>query len=283
MNDHRLTQLLAVFEENGPPLPFIDRIAARVLGLREAARLTVAARSDTQSRSFLGAMMRQLEISVELSGNGLAGIPRSGGTIVVANHPFGAVEGMALHELCCTARSDVRTMAVHLLGVVPEVRAEFIMVDPFEHAAAAHNNRAPMRAALQLLRRDGMLAMFPSAAVSRFIVGAKRVVDPPWRAAVGSLARASGATVIPVHVAGRNSIMFQALGLLHPVMHAALIVREILNKRGRTIHLAVGDPIPAREILAFGTDKDIASELQRRTYALAELHNHGHPRTLPTD
>jgi putative hemolysin len=105
-------------------------------------------------------------------------IPTSGPTIVVANHPFGAIEGMVLTELLSRVRPDVRTMANYLLGAIPELRDRLILVDPFGGEGAARSNIRPMKEAIEWLRGGGMLAMFPAGEVSSFRIGSGGITDP---------------------------------------------------------------------------------------------------------
>src|SRR5262249_41480334 len=70
------------------------------------------------SRLFLD----PLGVSIELAGEPLESIPASGPLIVVANHPSGLIDGMAIDAVMLSVRSDVTTMAVFLLAMVPEYR-----------------------------------------------------------------------------------------------------------------------------------------------------------------
>ena len=80
-------------------------------------------------------------------------IPRTGPLVVVANHPFGAIDGMVLAALLGSVRRDVKVMANYVLGRIPDLRDLFIFVDPFGGPDAAAHNSGPMRQSLRWLKR----------------------------------------------------------------------------------------------------------------------------------
>ena len=166
--------------------------------------------------------------------------------VVVANHPFGGLEGLVLARLLRQARPDARIMANTLLSRLPELRDLFVFVDPFGGASATAGNIGPLKECLRLLESGGVLGVFPSGAVShpRLEHGRLTVADPAWSPTVARLIRRTGATVVPVHFSGQNSRLFQVLGLAHPLLRTALLPREFVNKRGRTVDVRIGRPIP---------------------------------------
>ncbi|HKJ90089.1 MAG TPA: lysophospholipid acyltransferase family protein, partial [Oceanipulchritudo sp.] len=78
----------------------------------------------------------------------------------------------------------------------------------------------------------------------------------------------TGATVVPVYFRGRNSGMFQAAGLVHPALRTALLPRELLRSKKRVVEVRVGNPIPARRLGRFGSNRAVMDFLRLRTYIL---------------
>ncbi|MCL1888440.1 MAG: glycerol acyltransferase, partial [Kiritimatiellaeota bacterium] len=132
------------------------------------------------SRRILSAMGARLEFNPEH----LEKIPRSGATLVVANHPYGGIEGVALHALLAQARPDFKIMANYILGMIPEMRADFIFVDPFGGPDAKRNNLRGMREALAWLKAGHLLAVFPAGEVSSWQWRDNHVMDIPWPASI---------------------------------------------------------------------------------------------------
>lgn len=236
---------------------------------------------DESFAGFFAASLKVLSIEYHLSDADRARIPKEGPVIIVANHPFGAVEGLILGDLLTGVRPDVRLMANYLLGQVPEMRPWLISVDPFGSRQSTHANLAPLRAALRWLREGGMLVTFPSGTVSHLHVRQRAVVDPPWAHGVAALARRSGATVVPVFFEGRNSNWFQLAGLLHPRLRTALLPKELLRRSRSTISLRVGKPIGPEKIARRKDDAEITQYLRFKTYALANRESAVRPRFRP--
>lgn len=190
--------------------------------------------------AFETRVLRALDITASATDVDLTSIPARGPVVIAANHPHGAVDGLLLLDLVRRVRPDVRVLANRILDRIPELRESCFFVDPFEGPEAAARSRAGLRAAHLWLRRGGTLVVFPAGEVARWDNGA--VVEGAWKTTYERLARANGAEVVSARVDGRNSRLFYAAGLVHPRIRTALLGRELLNKRGRTIHVRIGAP-----------------------------------------
>ena len=243
--------------------------ANRLTGLSRLNGLYQHARQGTTDGDFLGSALAALGVRCELDPQRLAQVPGSGPLVVVANHPFGGVEGMALAQALRQQRPDLRILANHLLGRVPELDSLMIHVNPFAGANATRQNHAPLRQALAWLKGGGALLVFPAGTVSHLHLRSRAVTDPPWQSTVAWLARRSRATVLPVFVAGRNSAGFQLAGLVSPHLRTALLVRELLRSRQRVLRVQVGRLIAANELDPLADDAERTAWLRLKVYALA--------------
>jgi putative hemolysin len=244
-------------------------ILERWLLFHELERLYSDARRDADGRSFFQNALAALNVNYEISGSDLARIPRTGPVLVVANHPFGGVEGLILAAALHSVRSDVKVIANSLLGRIPEARDRFILVDPFGKQDSVRANVQPMKRAVALLRNGGMLGVFPAGEVAHWRSDKRSVTDPAWNSSIARLARATGATLVPAYFHGRNGALFQAAGFVHPRLRTALLPYELLNKRNATIEMCVGNPISWSKAKEMETDEAITEHVRRRTYALA--------------
>jgi putative hemolysin len=197
-----------------------------------------------------------------------ARIPATGPCIVVANHPFGMIEGIALMALLAPIRKDVRFLGNFLLDQIPEMRPFNIAVDPFGGTGSQQRNVPGMRAAHRWLEQGGMLVLFPSGEVAHLHRGGRRVEESAWAPSLARLVRRSGAPVLPMHFAGRNSAWFQMLGLVHPMLRTLRLPGELLNKFGHTLRLTVGEAIPAATLCTQPDDAALMADLRARTLAL---------------
>ncbi len=241
----------------------------RALGLRPLRDLYERARTAADGASFFTRILEELEVKYDVSDVDLSRIPRTGPVIVVANHPFGAIEGIVLGEMLRKVRPDVKLMANYLLGGIPELREQMIPVDPFGGDRAAQANFRPLKETIRWVRDGGMLAMFPAGEVSSFNLRAGSVTDRDWYPTLARLIAVTGATVVPVYFKGANRFAFQLLGMIHPRLRTMLLPRELMNKRGARLEIAVGKPVPAGRLNSFPSDEDVVSYLRLRTYTLS--------------
>jgi putative hemolysin len=217
---------------------------------------------------FLADILKGLTVDYQLAPEDLSHIPTSGPVVVVANHPFGGVEGVILPTILGTVRQDVKIMANYVLRPVTELRDLFIYVDPFGSKDSARANLASLKEALLWLKQGGLLGVFPAGEVSHPAWPKLEITDPVWSRTVARLILKSGADAVPIFFAGQNSPLFQCLGLIHPLLRTALLPREVLNKRGKTIQVKVGQAIEGEKLQSLGSDDEVMDYLRLRTYML---------------
>jgi len=225
---------------------------------------------------FLKLTLDLFKIDWQILDNELVNIPKRGPTIIVANHPFGALEGVLMAYILRQYRSDVKIMANYFLQRIPEIRDIFIGVDPFGGKSAMANNLKPIREAVQWLKQGGLLLIFPAGEVSHRKWLQKEVTDPQWSPTVARLIKMTQATVTPVYFHGSNSNLFHLLGLIHPRLRTVMLFRELLNKEGANITIRIGKTISHSKLGTFDNEKDLLHYLRMRTYMLkdAELAKH---------
>jgi putative hemolysin len=217
---------------------------------------------------FFDSVLDTLGVDYEVSREDIERVPADGPVIVVANHPFGAIEGLVLGHLVTRVRPDVRVMANHLLAQFTEMRPWLIPVDPFGGPDATWANIAPLKACLKWLGGGGLLATFPSGTVSHLHLRRKEVVDPQWNTAVAGLAKRTRATVVPIHFAGRNGALFQMAGFISPKLRTALLPHELVRRSGTTIKLRIGRPIGPDRLAEFEDARTLTDYLRFKTYSL---------------
>jgi putative hemolysin len=235
----------------------------RLLCLSRIEERYAALPRGIEGRPFIDATMEAFDFAYRVSDEDLARIPASGPVVVVANHPFGGVEGLILAGLLSSVRPDVKIMANFLLKRIPELAEFFIFVDPFGSDASAKKNIRPLKQSLAHLRQGGILGVFPAGEVSHLQFKNRRpsVSDPAWSATVARIVRKTGATVVPMFFNGANSRLFQLLGLVHPILRTALLPREFFNKGHKPIEVRIGSPIPFAKLSSCGEGEDEADEL----------------------
>ena len=248
--------------------PLFRFLLSRLLGLNKCDRVYRALPVFRNSGEFARASLEQVGVRFELSPGEQFRIPARGPVIVVANHPFGGLESMFMIWLLTCLRDDVRLLANFHLSRIPELKPLFFSIDPFGGRAAARTNLGGLRQSLRWVKSGGLLFMFPAGEVARFDWRSGTVSDPAWSPLIARLIRLAEADVLPVFIEGRNSLQFQAAGLIHPHLRTALLIREMFNKRGKQYTVRVGHSIPFARLRTIKTDEELAAQLRLKTYML---------------
>ncbi|MEZ5798761.1 MAG: acyltransferase [Paracoccaceae bacterium] len=216
------------------------------------------------------AALRLLGIAPRIRGTAhLRDLPRDGGLLLVANHPFGIVDGLILGQLGQRLRGPVRIMTNSLLCRVPELVPHLLPVDFSGTPQARRLTGQTRQQATALLAAGHAVAIFPAGGVATANAPlGGRAVDSPWHAFVARLATVPGTTTLPVHFHGQNSRLFQIASHLSYALRVALIFHETRRRIGRPLDLTLGAPIAAATLAALPRDQ-IAATLRRTTMALA--------------
>lgn len=188
-------------------------------------------------------VLQALNVTIGAPRSEVERIPTSGPLLIVANHPRGAIDGLALSTLTRRVRPDVRVLANGMLSAIPELADLCFFVDPFDGPEAAARSLAGLRAAHLWLRRGGALVVFPSGEVAHRPAPDGSYAESPWLPTTARLAATTGATVVPAFIEGRNSRWFYAAGRLHRRLRTALLPRELMNARGSTVGVRLGSAI----------------------------------------
>lgn len=210
-----------------------------------------------------------LGVAYDVSDADLVRVPAAGPAVVVANHPFGGVEGLVLGALLSRRRPDVRIMANYLLSAFEPLQQMFLFVNPFGGPGAAAASRAGLREAIRWVEGGGLLAIFPAGEVASLNLRRLSVTDPTWNETAARILLRTKAAAVPVFFAGNNGPVFHLAGLVHPRLRTALLVRELVNKRSRTLMVRVGDAIPGARLAELGGEQDVTRYLRERTFNLA--------------
>ncbi|MDX6765494.1 MAG: lysophospholipid acyltransferase family protein [Candidatus Methylacidiphilales bacterium] len=259
-----------------PGVRLLVRGIEALLGFRElnAIYAGVRRRCLEEGKDFFRACMEETGLSRRVDNADLLKIPESGPVVVVANHPLGGLDAIALADLVISLRPDTKVMANYLLARMPESQARLIPVDPFDGADAGRRNIGSMKQALRWLNQGGLLLVFPAGEVSHLHARTMTVTDPAWNPHAAQLILRTRAAVVPVFVAGRNSWVFQILGLIHPRLRTLLLVRELVRARRSTVRIHVGNALPASQFDHMASAGEMTDYLRLQTYVLQGRGDH---------
>src|SRR5271165_4595014 len=195
--------------------------------------------------SFWQASVRSLALDVRYDHNALMAIPKTGPVVVVANHPYGVLDGIVISWLVSKIRSDFVVLTNAVLMQAPEVQGFILPIDFSETEEAQRINLTSRAAARAQLERGGVVVVFPAGAVSTAPdrLGRKPAVDARWQPFVSQLIQRSQALVVPVWFGGQNSRLFQIASHLSQTLRISLIFHEVRARIGTSLPVVIGAPI----------------------------------------
>ena len=201
-------------------------------------------------------------------------IPASGRLVIVANHPLGALDGLALLKLVGEVRRDVKIVVNDVLMDFKAIDSLLLPVDNLSQST----QKSSIRQILSCLESEEAVIVFPAGEVSR--IRPNGVRDGKWNAGFLSFAKKTEAPVLPIHVGARNSSLFYSSSLVYKPLSGMLLAHEMFNKHSKTITFRIGAPIPYRTIAALPLGKkDIIKLVRREVYRVGK----GKPTLLETE
>jgi len=219
-----------------------------------------------ESDSVFGMFQKRMGISFNVSTRDLRKIPRTGPLIVVANHPTGALDGIVLMALLDQVRDDVRSMGHMWFQRWPAVAERMFLVNP-QHCSDRDKQANKLAAgnAVRWLRQKNVLVVFPAGEVAGWNWRQRRTNECRWKPGVALMAKATGATILPVQLSGCNSLLFRFVSQVHRRLGAFLLAKELLNKKNNTMGIQIGDPIFADELRQIREDPEVVMAGLRET------------------
>lgn len=227
----------------------------------------LARNGSTRDFEFVTAALGFLQADYRVDAQALASIPASGRLLIVANHPSGVRDALALLDAVGRVRRDVKIIANDLLSMLEPLAGLLLPVRVFGGRASAES----LRAIDQALAAEQCVIVFPAGEVSR--LGLRGVRDSRWRQGFVRFARHSGAPVQPVRIVARNSALFYGASALYKPAATALLAREMFSRQQRRIELHVGP------LLQLDPERENAQLLQEVRHALYAL---GRRREMPS-
>jgi putative hemolysin len=273
-NAENLPQGHETFSYAAPDDPWLKRVlihlVERLTGQPYLKWQYLDYRAHPDPGSFWAAAVRRLELKIECNEEVLATWPRTGPFVIVANHPFGVLDGLVVSYLTEKVRDDFKVLTNAVLYRAEEIRKNLIPIDFTETEEALNTNLRSRAEAKLHLMHGGCLVVFPAGGASTVPkVWHKRATDAEWKMFVGRLIAQARAPVAPVYFAGQNSRLFQIASHLSMTFRLSLFFKEVYNKIGATLPVRVGPPIPFEELAKFDR-KVLMDRLRDVTYALGK-------------
>ena len=211
-------------------------------------------------------------LSLDVVGGSLDNIPTDGPLILVANHPYGILDGLMMGRILSDRRAgDFRVLAHRIFKRSADLEKVIFPISFDDTKEAAKLNLNTRKEALEYLAQGGAIGVFPGGTVSTSARPFGRPLDPKWRNFTAKMIAKSGATVVPVYFEGHNSRLFQIASHVHETLRMGLLIREFRAKINAPVRVVIGEPIPQLEIDARKKDPNRMMDfLRQATYALSQ-------------
>jgi putative hemolysin len=249
---------------------FVIRLIEKMTGQPHLKRLYDDHRTNPKpGESFWDSAIRRLDLKIVTNEDALARLPREGALVVVANHPFGVLDGVIICQLVARVRPDFRVLTNSVLYRADEIKPFLLPVDFTETKEALETNLKSRAAAKHHLMAGGCLILFPAGGVSTTPKPwDKHAVDAEWKNLTARLIAQAKAAVVPVYFAGQNSRLFQLASHVSMTLRLSLLFKEVHDRIGTEVHVRVGDVIPYARLATINDRERFMDYLRQATYAL---------------
>ncbi|MDR7027545.1 lysophospholipid acyltransferase family protein [Rhizobium rosettiformans] len=218
-----------------------------------------------------GKMLDLIDVDLKVEGTWPpANIPE-GPIVIVANHPFGIGDGIAVLALAEQLGRPFRVLINNELLKVPEMAPYSLPVSFEETKEAMAINMQTRHEALRLLKEGVTVVIFPAGGVATAKKGFGRAEDLPWKMFPAKLIQAAKANVVPVFFEGQNGRLFHLASRISLTLRVSLLIREFRRLSGSTIRARVGVMIPWEELSTHADRKDLLARLFGAVFSMAPV------------
>lgn len=221
-------------------------------------------------RDFWEVMVERYGLELDVVRGSLNSIPTEGPLIVIANHPYGILDGLVLGHILSVVRGDFRILAHKVFRKAEELDKIILPVNFDETKEAMQQNIATRKESLRYLADGGAIGIFPGGTVATAEKPFGKPMDPGWRAFTARMIAKSNATVVPIYFDGHTSRLFQLASHLHYTLRMGLMIKEFRKRVDTPVRIAIGESIPQHEIASRAKDaRALMDFLRKATYELS--------------
>ncbi|MFS4579874.1 lysophospholipid acyltransferase family protein [Phaeobacter sp. C3_T13_0] len=225
-------------------------------------------------QSFWSVMRERYGLQLEVVGGALANIPKERPIVVIANHPYGILDGLMLGNILSEARGDFRILAHQVFRKADDLSKVILPIDFAETKEALKTNLETRKTALEYLGQGGAIGIFPGGTVSTaarpFLRPMIPPMDPMWRGFTARMIAKSRAVVVPIYFDGHTSRLFQMASHLHPTLRMGLLIKEFRKRIDTPVRVAIGSAIGRDVLDPLASDaKAMMDFLRKATYELS--------------
>ena len=220
-------------------------------------------------RGFWESALDLMQINVHFDRAKLENMPKDDPLVIVANHPYGILDGLVIGYIASQIRDDYRVLTNSVLCKAEEIQNHVLPVDFSPTKEAWEMNLESRQKARALLKLGGCLVIFPAGGVSyKHRMKDKQAWDNAWQPFTAALIQGNKANVLPLYFEGQNSNLFQRASLTSPLLRTSLFFREVARRIESDVRVKVGDIIKYEEISYIKNREDLCHYLWKETYRI---------------
>ena len=227
----------------------VIQLVERLTGQPRLKRLYLEHRlNPIPDEDFWSAAIRKLQLNLVYDRARWNAVPKDGPLVIVANHPFGVLDGIIISYMTSQIRTRFKVLTNSVLFRAPEVQPFLLPIDFAETRAALATNLDSRRQALQELNEGGAVVVFPGGTVSTATPPFGRAFDPDWKPFTSKLIVQARANVVPVFFEGQNSRLFQIASNVSQTARESLLFKEIARRIGSDVPIRIGRVLPYADL-----------------------------------
>jgi putative hemolysin len=165
-------------------------------------------------------------------------IPSQGKVVIIANHPIGSLDGLALLKLISEVRSDIKVIANEMLMAIDPLHNMLLPVNNMHGGTA----KTHLKAIQFHLQQEGALIIFPAGEVSR--LRPEGVRDTQWNQGFIKIAKLARSPILPIFIDAKNSPLFYGVSMIYKPLSTLLLVKEMFKQQRKAIPIRIGEIIP---------------------------------------
>lgn len=237
------------------------------------ARLYDIWRTDIVGKTdrVFGKMLDLIDVTLEVEGQWPPANLPEGPLVIIANHPFGIGDGIAVLALAEQLGRPFRVLINNELLKVPEMAPYSLPISFEETKEALAINMQTRHEAVRLLKEGVTVVVFPAGGVATARRAFGRAEDLPWKIFPAKLIQAARASVVPVYFEGQNGRLFHIASRISMTLRLSLLIREFRRLSGSAIKTRVGPAIPASELSAITDRKELLTLLFNAVFSMAPV------------
>ncbi|MCF6438250.1 lysophospholipid acyltransferase family protein [Pseudoalteromonas luteoviolacea] len=212
---------------------------------------------------FVEQVLEELDFDARFKPKQIEHIPSEGSVVIVANHPIGSLDALALIKVLAKARPDLKVVANRMLMSITPMHSLLLPVDNVSNAS----RKQELANIQKHLKSEGALLIFPAGEVSR--LGPTGIKDCKWNTGFLRMAKKANCPILPIYIKAKNSPLFYGTSMIYKPLASLLLVKEMFKQRQKSLEFEIGASIPPESYrLDNLKDKEIVALIRKQLYRL---------------